>query len=204
MNWFLLFFGAALAAPGRGPLAKPPVTEWSPGRAHDRVVVKVVEGAQGTPVLDGTDIRPLFQRPPGKLRADKARYTPKGASLDRYFLVDTSPGAGPAVADQFNDQDWVELAYLAFAPQPPPVDLAPATPDFTGEQDWLDWAPVGFGFLEGDLWPGGDGSRFWAFLELGFEVLPERPKRCVWGYPPNPQNYSLKPNRPKVTSERIF
>ncbi len=164
--------GAAVAAPARGPLSKPPVTEWSPGRAHDRVVVKVAEGVPGTPVLEGTQARPLFQRSPAKLQEDKARYTPEGASLDRYFLVETLPGAGPSVADQFNEEVWVELAYLAFAPQPPPGDLAPTTPDFTEAQGWLGWAPSGFGFFEGDLWPGGDGSNV-TIVDIEYSWTPD-------------------------------
>ncbi|MEE2751180.1 MAG: S8 family serine peptidase [Myxococcota bacterium] len=155
----LLFLAVAWAAPGRGLLEKPPATVWESGRALDTVVVKLHDDVKGTPRLAGTEVRPLFEADARVLAQERRKYGTHLADLGRYFWVSTPPGAAPAVADAFNEMDWVELAYLAFLPQPPPSDIPPTTPDFTELQVWLDAAPSGFGFGEGERWPGGDGSH---------------------------------------------
>lgn len=152
---------AATSRPGRPPLTKPPMTELEEGRSDARVIVKVQDGLPGTPTMEGTQIRPLFAA------------LPKGRQLDlgRYFVVDGPPGLGPQIADAFNAEPWVELAYLAYLPQPPPEDIPPETPDFTGEQSYLGAPPDGMGVSEARRWPGGDGGNVAvADLEYAWEL----------------------------------
>ena len=125
------------------PPQKPSVVVWEPGRAHDVVYVKLEEGAEGTPGFPGARVRPLFDV--------------DAPVLSGWYRVETAPWEGPEVAEAFNAEPWVELAYLPGTPVPPPVDLAPATPDFQADQAYLDDAPIGLGIGEAALWPGSDG-----------------------------------------------
>lgn len=142
----VLLLPLAMAAPVRMPAQKPAAVVWAPGQADDVVYVKLEEGALGSPRLAGTRVRPLF---PGH----------EEEPLSGWYRVDTEPWMAPEVAELFNEQDWVEVAYLPSGPVPPPVDLAPTTPDFRGEQLWLDDAPDGINRDEASWWPGADGSR---------------------------------------------
>ncbi|MCB9763639.1 MAG: S8 family serine peptidase [Alphaproteobacteria bacterium] len=169
----LLLLPLAQAAPTRLPPEKPAATVWETGRSDARVIVKLAEGTEGTPTLEGATIHPLFPRDPAILRAERKRVDPEGrlADLTLYYVVEVAPGAGPAAADAFNAEPWVEIAYLAFLPQPPPQDIPPTTPDFTGQQGYLGPAPGGFGIDEAARWPGGDGANVAiADLEYGWET----------------------------------
>lgn len=144
---------AALYAAPRPPPEKPALTELEEGRSDARVIVKLAEGVRGSPTLDGAAVRPLFQRapasPPGRELPD----------LSRYFVVEGPPGSGPDIADAFNAEPWVELAYLAHLPQPPPEDIPPQTADFSAAQGYLYTPADGMGVSEARRWPGGDGSN---------------------------------------------
>jgi len=57
---------------------------------------------------------------------------------------------------------------------PPPDDIPPTTPDFTGDQGYLGPAPEGLGFDEAVSWPGGDAATIAiADVEYGWEPLHE-------------------------------
>lgn len=124
---------------------------WEPGRRDDRVIVKLAEGVQGRPSVPGAVVSPLFgpERPAPVLGL---------ADLGLYWRLDLASGQGPAVAEALNQQPWVEVAYLAYTPQPPPEDLDPPTPDLSGVQGDHADAPLGLGPAEAARWPGGDGA----------------------------------------------
>lgn len=147
----LLLSGLALAAqPFRAPPERPLTVQWEPGLRDDAVIVKLEEGVRGRPVLEGARLRPLFTAPPAPVAGL--------ADLSLYWRVEVAPGQAEAVARAFNEQPWVETAYLDHAPQPPPLDLDPPTPDLSGEQLDHSDAPTGFGPEETTRWPGGDGA----------------------------------------------
>lgn len=172
----LTLLGAAWAQPFRAPPPKPARTAWTQGRQRDVVIVKLAEGTGHALEVPGARVSPLFPRPPEALRADRAAYDPEHrlADLTRYFRVEAPPEGAEALCDRLNARDDVEIAYLAFAPAPPPVDLDPVTPDFTAEQGYLGPAPDGFGIQEAARWPGGDGSNVAiADLEYGWDPTHE-------------------------------
>jgi len=115
----------------------------------------------GAPVINGARVRPLFQRDPTSLIQERRVLDPdhRLADLTGYYHIDTAAGDGPVVADMLNDEPWVEIAYLAFEPQPPPEDILPETPDFTYLQDYALSAPYGFGFEGVVGLPGADGKN---------------------------------------------
>lgn len=66
--------------------------------------------------------------------------------------------------------ELVESAWLAFAPQPPPSDIPPTTPDFYEQQACFGLAPDGLGLEEAARWPGGDGRHVQiADVEYGWD-----------------------------------
>jgi len=144
-------------------------------------VVKVAEGAAPGPALaaldaSGARVGPLFSRPPAALRADRAAFDPdrRLADLTLYFHARVDPARAGALADALNRRPDVEIAYLAHAPTPPPEDLPPTTPDFSGEQLYLGPAPDGLGLQEAAAWPGGRGGNVTvADVEYGFDATHE-------------------------------
>jgi len=142
----MLWLTLSLAAPLRAPADKPAVVLWEPGLRHDLVYVKRSGAFHGEPSWPGATVTPLFEDAP----------TPE---LAAWYAVRVAPWQGPQIADAFNAQIWVEVAYLPAEPQPPPADIPPTTPDFKGEQGWLNEAPTGVGWIEAANWPGGDGRN---------------------------------------------
>jgi len=154
------------AAPHRAPPMKPAQTVWAEGLEQDVVIVKMAEDSAGALSVPGARVTPVFQRAPDTLRADRATFDPERrlADLTRYYRVSVPTGGAPggdaaAICDRLNARADVEIAYLAFAPAPPPADLEPTTPDFSPEQGYLGPAPDGFGVQEAASWPGGDGAN---------------------------------------------
>ncbi len=159
-----LLLGAGLAwaaQPVRAVRAKPAQVVWQQGLASDEVLLKVVEGDRRIPVVPGSRVEPLFRRPRADLRADSAAYDPQGrlADLTTWWRVQTPPGQAAQVAQALNQLAWVERAELALQPAPPPVDLAPETPDLVDEQDYRLAAPAGLGFAGNEAWPAVDGRN---------------------------------------------
>jgi hypothetical protein len=63
-----------------------------------------------------------------------------------------------ALCDELNSLPFVELATPAPKPAPPPIDIPPPTPDFSGMQGYRAAPPGGIGALDPALGPGGDGA----------------------------------------------
>ncbi len=164
---------------------KPVRTLPAPGSASDRIVVKFAEGtgvrlgARGfeapahdlaslADVLDalgigGGAVRPLFDRPAATLAAERREGERRAgrelADLGLYYAIVLPPGRRVAeVADALNGLAIVELAMPVPLPAPPPVDLAPPTPDLTSGQGYLSSAPVGVGASDVASVPGADGA----------------------------------------------
>ncbi len=157
---------AALA--GIAPAAaRPSVVYWEEGRRTDVLYVELHvpaprDRANWAGDRDWRDF---------DFTIGPARVRPVAASLPRFLRVDAEDAellatdllADPRVAD----------VWLAYAAVPPPVDLAPATPDFAGDQDWLDAFP-GLGFAEAARWPGGRGENVTiADIEYGWDEAHE-------------------------------
>ena len=158
MLYFLLV-STTLAAPYRTALEKPARVMWHPGVSAEHVIIKLHDDVSGVPSFDGLAARPFVPVSHG-LRSELERIAQESElpRLAQYFVLPTPDGDGADVAEDFNDMEWVELAYLASAPVPPPVDIAPVTPNFREEQVWLDPAPDGVDRSEGAYWPGGRGA----------------------------------------------
>jgi len=202
-----------LAAPHRAPPTKPAETAWVAGLERQIVIVKMAEpdvapvapvAPAALPAVPGAVVTPLFPRAPAAIRADRAAFDPERrlADLTRYYRVSLPPDAsGPSepasspsdpsgaegLCDRLNARADVEIAYLAFAPAPPPVDLDPVTPDFEPQQGYLGPAPGGFGIQEAANWPGGDGANV-AIADLEYSWDPEHEDLSAtvdittWGY----------------------
>jgi serine protease len=184
----LPLIGSVNASPFRSPPEAPMHTEWSEGRSDNVVVVKLIEGAVGAPVVPGAIVRPLFQRDPNSLIQERRALDPEHnlADLTGYYYVETGVGQGPRVADSLNDEPWVEIAYLAYESQTPPEDILPDTPDFSALQDYRVAAPYGFGFDSVFNIPGADGKNVMvADLEYSWdpehEDLYNTVDALIWG-----------------------
>ena len=155
----LLLSSLAAAGPFRGPLEKPVMVSWQPGQSTDRVVVKLHDEVSGVPTFEGRRARP-FVPVDHPVHADLERIAAEHglARLTQYYELERPEGDAEAVAEAFNQMDWVELAYLAPAAQAPPGDITPVTPDFRPDQVWLDPAPEGIDRPFLHQWPGGRGE----------------------------------------------
>ena len=87
-----------------------------------------------------------------------------------WLRVRTSDAAG--LAARLEAEPWVHTAVQALAPQPPPEDIPPETPDLTGEQIYWGPAPDGLGVWASADWPGADG-RHVAVADLEYSWDPE-------------------------------
>jgi len=183
-----LLLATVSSAPFRPPLEKPTQVVWHKGLSPEHVVIKLEDTATGWPQLSGYRVRPVvpLNHPMRGEWWDLAQ-TYALADIGQYFVLEAPDGKGETIAEAFNEMDWVELAYLAPAPLPPPGDIAPSTPDFRNEQDWLDAAPDGVGQAAGGLWPGGLGE-YVAVADLEYswdrdhEDLETAGDVLVWGH----------------------
>jgi serine protease len=179
-----LLAGSAIAAPYRAPPARPQVIRRSPGHRGDLLWVKLVED-HGL-VFDGKQItgpgqhrslngllagaRPLFGRPAEVLRADSKTYDPEGTLADLTLWLQVAHPEAAVLGTALLLDPMVESVELAPLPLPPPVDIAPVTPDFTDLQGYLGPAPDGFGVDIAGRWPGGRGGNVaFADVEYGYE-----------------------------------
>ncbi len=152
---------AAAEVPLRQPAPKPARLAWTAGREREVLVVKVAEGSPRIPRVAGARTQPLFSRSSEVLRAERRAWDPEHrlADLTAWWRLQVPASSAETVANQLNQQPWVEVVYFAFAPAPPPVDLDPETPDLTAGQSYAGAAPDGFGFQEVAAWPGGRGEN---------------------------------------------
>ena len=156
----LYLLAAATASPYRPVLEKPARVLWNPALDAQQVIIKLHDDVDGVPSFDGRVASPVVPfTHPIRSELEALSIDHELPRVTQYFHMESPNGDGAAVAEAFNEMDWVELAYLASVPLPPPGDLDPETPDFRAEQTWLDAAPGGIG-LEGGLgWPGHRGDE---------------------------------------------
>jgi hypothetical protein len=110
-----------------------------------------------------TRLAPAFERSRAALREERARAERRSgrrlADLSLFFDVELPAGSDPArlfaLPEVESVEPWPRL-------MPPPVDLAPPTPDFTGLQSYAAAAPAGLGFapLAGAPGANGAGTRY--------------------------------------------
>jgi hypothetical protein len=177
--------GAQPASP-RVPPAKPLRTTVGPGVSTDRVILKLREGtdvrlrAGGVAARSAVDVsrleaalashgiaaarfERLFPRTEAELGVERERGRRRSgrelADLTLYYAATLPPGVDlGALCDALNALPFVELAYPAPRPEPPPVDIAPPTPDFSGAQGYRGQPPAGIGALDGSIAAGADGA----------------------------------------------
>lgn len=131
--------------------------------AQDHVVLKLVEGDPGVAaggrilarevldVIGERPVRPFFaglEAELAQIRARQLAAAPAGEAppvdLALYFDVETGGGAETrALTVALNALPRVELAYPRELPTPPPGDIPPVTPDFTGHQGYRAAPPNG-------------------------------------------------------------
>lgn len=105
----------------------------------------------------------LHTRPESELNAERAlaqrRSGRELADLNLYYTISVPPGIDVGnLCDQLNSLPFVELATPAPRPAPPPIDIPPPTPDFSGLQGYRAAPPGGVGALDPAFVPGGDGA----------------------------------------------
>ena len=201
--WFIT---AAAAQPFRAPIQRRIDLQAGYGRRADTLTIKIAEDAgvrwsggqllgldaDLAPLLAGA--RPLFSRPAAALQADRATFDPEARLADLSLYVTVRSRTAAALGAQLRGHPQLECAYLAFAPVPPPADIPPTTPDFTGQQAYMGAAPDGLDFAEAARWPGGDGSNVSiANIEYGWEPdhedLGQIQPTVAWGWDSNQYSY---------------
>ena len=108
-------------------------------------------------------LSPTFARSPALLRAERERGERRSGrrlpDLALFFDVPVPTGESPeSLAAALRALPEVESAEPWPTPLPPPVDLAPPTPDFSAAQSYTASAPVGIGTAALVGVPGADGS----------------------------------------------
>jgi len=176
--------------------------EWTPreGRDTSTLIIKFAEdsgiywseeGLTGPlPEAWGEllkEAEPRFSRSPSDLYRRQLKYDSEGqlADLRTYIQVRDVPIA--EIATVLEQDSRIEHLYLAYAEVPPPIDIAPETPDFTLEQGYLYAAPDGFDSSYAQFWPAGDGQSIRvADVEYGWnsdhEDLAHGPQEVSWGW----------------------
>jgi serine protease len=171
-----------LAASHRGPFALEQARIVREGRLSDTAIVKLKDGlvasVQGGVIeirnadpntarnlghlrglLREATVAARFSASPEELRAMRQKVDPTGrlADLNLYFRVESAQA--PKLVAGLRANPLVESAWLAFAPEEPPSDIPPTTPDFSGMQSYAGPAPWGLGFDEARRWPGASGEN---------------------------------------------
>ena len=170
--------------PFRSIGVRPTSVEHTEERYADRLVVKFTEGIRirfdETNQLRSMELRgleslladaePLINRSADELRTHRARVDPNGELADLSLYVQIRGTDVIARGNALLRDQRIETVYLAPKPPPPPVDIAPMTPDFTDYQFYREAGPDGFGFDIAHRWPGGTGlhTRI-ADIEYGFD-----------------------------------
>lgn len=108
-------------------------------------------------------IERLHTRPESELETERqvaqGRSGRQLADLNLYYKLSVPPGVDVgALCDQLNSLPIVELATPAPRPAPPPIDIPPPTPDFSGMQGYRAAPPEGIGAFDPAVVPGGDGA----------------------------------------------
>jgi len=179
---------AGPAAPYRAVGVRPQKIEAVDERREDVLVLKLIEGTTIRFNEDGKletaqfpelsallyDAKPWINRPVQELRDARKRVNPSETlgDLSLYLQI-----RGPDAIRRGNallKSPWIETAYLAPKPPPPPIDIDPITPDFSGEQHYIAPGPAGFGFDVTHRWPGASGTHTTiADIEYGYDPTHE-------------------------------
>jgi hypothetical protein len=113
--------------------------------------------------IDSARISRLFTRPESELEHDRVLGELSSgyqlADLNLYYIL-RLPGhvSAAELCDELNAISVVELASPAPLPIPPPSDIPPETPDYTGQQGYLNGPPIGIGALEVSQLLGANGA----------------------------------------------
>jgi serine protease len=174
------------------PSAKTVVKPW---QSSERIIIKFAEGT-AVRLHDGdftglhglnlgnvksvlvrhgvrlAKIQPLFKRPEYLLAAEKIRGEQRSgrklADLSLYYTASLERNANvAAICDALNVLEVIESAVPAPLDAPPPTDISPATPDFTGLQGYRSLATGGIGIDEVAGIPGVDGQGT-SFVDVEF------------------------------------
>jgi serine protease len=113
--------------------------------------------------IPASAIRRMFTRPEADLDNERNEAQQRSgkqlADLKLWYIIDLPRGASAAeVASILNSLDVVEYAEPERLPAPPPVDIAPPTPVFSGNQTYKSAPPTGVGVPTTAEIPGSDGT----------------------------------------------
>lgn len=162
---------ASLAQPAAGAPPRRIVVKFRQGsgveaqsgqlRAAAGFDAAAVEHTMSAMGVSPRSMQRLHSRPPAELDAE--RWLGEAASgraladLNLYFTIPVPPGAdAAAVMARLAELPIVEFAEPEPLPVPPPVDLAPPTPDLTAQQGYRAAPPGGIGVFPASV-AGGDG-----------------------------------------------
>lgn len=189
--------------------------QWEEGREPHRLVVKFTEesniywsgqGLNQIPkewqtLLAEETIQPRFSRDSAALFQRQSKYDPNLtlSDLRTYIVVEREKSplvSFDDVARILEDDPRIEHLYLAYAPQSPPNDIPPVTPDFTDEQGYLFDAPDGFDSDYAHNWSINTAEIRVADIEYSWdpthEDLLSGPQEVFWGW--NSGDYSFHGN----------
>ena len=176
--------------------------KWEEGRDPVRLVVKFSE--ESAIIWDGKGIanlpkeweewtevleaaQPRFSRSPSSLEEKRRSYDPKGrlSDLRTYIVLENVDIQDFAQAVEHDSR--IEHLYLAYLPQPPPVDIPPETPSYVESQGYLFESPDGFDSSYAKLWPNGEGGGIFVVdIEYSWdpthEDLASGPQEISWGW----------------------
>ena len=186
---------ASALTPRTAP-AKPSKTVLRAGDDPRRIELKLAEGTAArlsggtlrSPSVDlsalestlsrnripSHEVQRLFSRPEAELDAERSSGQVRSgralADLNLYYSVKVPNGVdAAALCDELNALPYVELATPAPVPAPPPVDIAPPTPDYEIEQDYTLDAPGGIGSASVQAGtPGTDGTGI-AIVDIEYQ-----------------------------------
>jgi hypothetical protein len=113
--------------------------------------------------VPASNIKRLHARPEAELDAERGAAErdsgQKLADLNLYFVINLPAGVPAAeVADRLNRLPSVEYAEPGAIPAPPPVDIAPATPNLKPDQGYLVKSKGGIGALQRSRYKGAWGK----------------------------------------------
>jgi serine protease len=125
--------------------------------------------------VQAANIRPMFSRSDQVLAEEKQRGEQLSgrtlADLGLYYVVRVLSNVNVAeLCDALNALDIIESAVPAPPIAPLPIDIAPATPNFTGVQGYRSLATGGIGIDEVAAIPGTDGAGT-AFADVEFDWI---------------------------------
>ena len=176
--------------------------EWQEGRDPSTLVVKFTE--ESGIIWDGNELinipkewdelmdvlasaEPRFSKSSAALEEKRRRYDPKGELPDLRGYIVLKDLDFQDLAKALEADHRIEHMYLAYLPQPPPIDIPPETPSFVAYQGYRTEAPDGFDSEYAALWPGGKGEGIFVVdIEYSWdpthEDIASGPQEVSWGW----------------------